>query len=72
MKATFKVPKTKKGWISLGLVIFTLLIGIWPIIHLFNQEILIFGMPLLMFWSIIIIIVTTSVMVIINKIGGVE
>ncbi|SOC40770.1 hypothetical protein SAMN05878391_1109 [Salinicoccus kekensis] len=72
MKATFKLPKTKKGWVSLGLVVFTLLLGIWPVIHLFNQDILIFGMPLLMLWSIVIIIMTTSVMMIINKIGGVE
>jgi len=72
MKATFKLPKSKKGWLSLGLVILTLLLGIWPVIHLFNQEILIFGMPLLMLWSIIIIFITTAVMVIVNKIGGVE
>lgn len=72
MKATFKLPKSKKGWLSLSLVVLTLLLGIWPVIHLFNQEILIFGMPLLMLWSIIIIFITTAVMVIVNKIGGVE
>jgi len=72
MKATFKLPKSKKGWLSLGLVILTLLFGIWPVIHLFNQEILVFGMPLLMLWSTIIIFITTAVMVIVNKIGGVE
>ncbi|WP_080872806.1 hypothetical protein [Oceanobacillus timonensis] len=70
MKATFKLPKTKRGWISVGLIIFVISLGSWPVIHLFDKEIILFGMPLLMVWSIAIILLTTLAMIIIDKIGG--
>ncbi|MEI3597904.1 MULTISPECIES: hypothetical protein [unclassified Oceanobacillus] len=73
MKVTvFKRPKTKKGWFSFGAIIVVLLLGNWPVIPLFNKDILIFGFPLIMLWSIILIFVTTFVMVIINRNGGVD
>ncbi|WP_156290594.1 hypothetical protein [Oceanobacillus salinisoli] len=72
MKATFKRPKTSKGWLSLGLIAFIILLGSWPVIHLFNREVIVFGLPLLMVWSIVLIFLTTFTMLFINKIGGVD
>lgn len=72
MKIKFKYPKTKKGWFSVGLIVIVIALGSWPIIHLFNKNIIILGMPLLMVWSIVLIILTTLAMIIIDKIGGVD
>lgn len=72
MKSTFKHPKTGKGWFSLGLLVFVIMLGSWPIIPFFNKEIIAFGMPLLMTWSVILIIFTSFAMWLINKIGGVK
>ena len=70
MKGTVKVPGTSKGWLSLLLIVFVIFIGGWPVISMLNKPIIIFGMPLLMAWSILIIFLTTFVMWLINKIGG--
>ncbi|ASN04450.1 hypothetical protein [Virgibacillus necropolis] len=72
MKATFRLPNTGKGWISLGLIIFVILLGSWPVIPLLNNETIILGMPILMTWSVIIIFLTTFIMWFINKIGGIK
>ncbi|MBP2077121.1 MULTISPECIES: hypothetical protein [Oceanobacillus] len=72
MKATFKLPKTKKGWFGVSLIAIIILLGGWPIINIFNQEIIVFGLPLIMVWSILIIFLTTFSMAFINKIGGVD
>ncbi|UJL47450.1 hypothetical protein KFZ58_06090 [Virgibacillus sp. NKC19-16] len=72
MKATFKLPKTKKGWFSVCLVAFVIALGSWPIIHLFNKEIIVLGMPLMMLWSIVLIFLTTFSMILIDKIGGAD
>ncbi|TRM12049.1 hypothetical protein FH966_10345 [Lentibacillus cibarius] len=70
MKATFKHPNTKKGWFSVCLIAFVIALGSWSIINLFNKEIIVLGMPLLMVWSIVLILLTTFAMIIIDKIGG--
>ncbi|MGJ9457432.1 hypothetical protein [Oceanobacillus sp. CF4.6] len=72
MKATFKRPKTKKGWLSFSSIVIVILLGSWPVIHLFNKEVIIFGFPLLMLWSMILIFLTTFIMIVINKVGGVD
>lgn len=72
MKSTFKLPKTKKGWFSVLLVVLVIAIGCWPVINFFNKEVLVFGMPLLMFWSILIVFLATLTMVIIDRIGGAD
>lgn len=72
MKNILKLPKKFKGWLCLCLILFVIFIGGWPIIPLLNKPILVLGMPLLMVWSIFIIIVTTLTMIIIDKIGGVD
>lgn len=70
MKATFKLPANKKQWFSLCFIIFTIMLGSWPIISLFNTTTIIFGVPILIVWSIFIIFFTTFVLWLINKIGG--
>ncbi|GGJ42036.1 hypothetical protein [Virgibacillus salexigens] len=72
MKSTFMLPKTRKGWISLALIVFVIILGSWPVIPFFNKETIVFGMPMLMLWSIVIIVITTSTLWFINKIGGVK
>ena len=72
MKATFKHPKTLKGWFSISLITFVIILGSWPVIHLVNKEIIVFGLPLLMVWSIVLIFLTTFSMVLINKIGDAD
>lgn len=72
MKPTFKLPKTGKGWFGLSLIIFDLIIGCWPIILLFNKKTIVFGMPIMMTWSILVIIFTTLTLLVLNKMEGVK
>jgi len=72
MKATFILPKTVKGWFSLGIIIFVILLGSWPVIPLLNNETIVFGMPTLMVWSILLIFLTTFILWFADKIGGVK
>lgn len=72
MKSTFKLPKTGKGWFSVFLIVAVIAIGSWPIINIFDKEVIFFGMPLLMFWSVAIIFITTAVMIFIDFIGGAD
>ncbi|WP_096438651.1 hypothetical protein [Alteribacter populi] len=72
MKATFKLPKTGKEWLSLSLIVFVIILGSWPVIPLINNEMIVFGMPILMTWSILIIFLTTFILWFINKIQGVK
>lgn len=72
MKNTFKLPKTGKGWFSVILIFIVIILGIWPVINIFNKEVIFFGMPLLMFWSVVLIFLTTIVMIFIDYIGGAD
>lgn len=72
MKATFKIPKTGKGWACFALILFTIALGGWPVVPFLNTETLVLGMPIIMVWSIFIIFFTTLVMVFIDKIGGAD
>lgn len=72
VKATFKLPNKGKGWISLGLIVFVIILGSWPVIPLLNNETIILGMPILMTWSVFIIFLTTFIMWFITKIGGIK
>ncbi|HWO78519.1 MAG TPA: hypothetical protein VNM69_21860 [Bacillus sp. (in: firmicutes)] len=72
MKATFKRPKSAKEWLSFSLIVFVILLGSWPVIPIFNKEVIVFGMPLIMTWSVFIIFLTTFIMWLINRIGGVK
>jgi len=72
MKGLFRLPKTTRGWFSLILILLVVFIGGWPIIPLLNKDVIVFGMPLLMVWSILIIFLATFSMWLIEKIGGVD
>ncbi|SDD93761.1 hypothetical protein SAMN04488126_10282 [Bhargavaea beijingensis] len=69
MKATFRTPKTYKGWIGLFAILTVVLLGSWPVIPLLNHEAILFGMPILMFWSVVLIFLTTGVLMALNKMG---
>jgi len=49
-------------------VVGVIVIGLWPVIPLFNSDTIIFGMPVLMVWSVVIVILTTLVMAVCNLI----
>lgn len=69
MKATFRTPKTHKGWIGLFAILTVVILGSWPVIPLVNHETILFGMPILMVWSIILIFLTTGILMALNKMG---
>ncbi|MCM3088312.1 hypothetical protein [Bhargavaea ginsengi] len=69
MKATFRTPKTYKGWIGLFSILIIVLLGSWPVIPLLNHETILFGMPILMVWSVILIFLTTGTLIVLNKMG---
>lgn len=69
MKATFRTPKTNKGWFGLAAILTIVLLGSWPVIPLLNKETILFGMPVLMVWSIVLIILTTGTLMVLNKMG---
>lgn len=70
MDMRLRTPRTARGWISLSIIVVVILAGIWPIIPLFNTDTLIFGMPLLMVWAIVILFISTAAMVIVNRLTG--
>lgn len=69
MKATFRTPRTKKGWFGVIAILTVVLLGSWPVIPLLNQETILFGMPILMVWSVLLIIITTVTLMVLNKMG---
>lgn len=70
MDMRFRSPTTAAGWVSVGIVAAVLILGIWPVVALFNHPTLVFGLPVLMVWSIAILFISTFAMVIINVITG--
>lgn len=70
MDMRFRAPTTTGGWVSLGIIVVSLILGVWPVVVLFDVNVLVLGMPLLMIWSIAILFITTIAMVIINQITG--
>ncbi|WP_216830298.1 hypothetical protein [Alkalihalobacterium elongatum] len=69
MKATFRLPKTPKGWLFLFLIVLNVVLGCWPVILLFNTETIVFGIPFLMFWTYLIVFSTTLTMWLSTKMG---
>ena len=64
------MPTTARGWVSLGIIVLAILLGIWPVIPLFDRDVLVAGLPLLMVWSIAMLGITTLAMVLVNRITG--
>ena len=70
MDMRFRTPTTARGWLSLGVIGIALLLGIWPVIPLFNQNVLVLGLPLILVWSIAMLGITTIAMILVNRITG--
>ena len=70
MNMKFRWPRRRLDWLCFGIIIVVISIGLWPIIPLFNHETLVLGLPLLMVWSIAILVITTAAMVAVNFILG--
>lgn len=63
MKAAVVVrPRTRKQKTVAFLMLVVILCGIVPIIDIFNKPILVLGLPLLMFWSIAVALMTLIVL----------
>ena len=62
-------PTTKNGKIVAFLYLVVILCGIVPIISLVNKPIFVFGMPLLMCWSIAVVLMVVIVLQIAQKLG---
>ena len=70
MNMKVRWPKTGRGWLSLAIIMAVVVVGLWPIVTLFNSPVLILGVPALLFWSIVILFLTTAAMVAVNLILG--
>lgn len=70
MDMRFRTPRTTRGWVSLGIIVVVVLLGIWPAIALFDTNTLLFGIPVLMVWSVAILFIATAAMMIINRLTG--
>ena len=70
MDMRFRTPTTARGWLSLGVIGIALLLGIWPVIPLFNQNVLVLGLPLILVWSVAMLGITTVAMILVNRITG--
>lgn len=69
MKAKFRIPKTNKGWFGLVVISTIVILGIWPVISFFNQELIFLGLPLIMVWSVGLIVITSGTLMVLNKMG---
>ncbi len=58
----FVRPKTTKGKITAVLFLIVILISSVPFINLVNKPVLVLGMPLLMLWSIVIVLLVVVVL----------
>jgi hypothetical protein len=58
----FVRPKTTKGKITALLFLIIILISSVPFINLVNKPVLVLGMPLLMLWSIVIVLLVVVVL----------
>lgn len=68
MKASVMArPRTAKEIIIFILMILTILSVIVPFVNVLNVPTLIFGMPVLMFWSVMIIPITTIILILAYK-----
>jgi hypothetical protein len=69
MRAKVKLPRSRRGWVFVGVFVAVVLLGSWPIIPLFNRNVLVFGMPLLMVWSVAIVFLTSFTMWLSGRMG---
>ncbi|NRB54977.1 MAG: hypothetical protein HRU39_03200 [Salinicola sp.] len=60
-------PATTRGKAVLALFLLVILAGLWPAILLANHAVLILGLPSLAAWSCLIILASTAVMLLANR-----
>ena len=51
MKMGIRWPDSARKWVCFGLVVGVIVIGVWPVIPLFNSDTIIFGIPCLLYTS---------------------
>ncbi|MFG6667037.1 hypothetical protein ACGK9R_07995 [Halomonas sp. HNIBRBA4712] len=68
MRQRFVLPTSRAGWGLLAAFVGLVLAGTWPVIGLFNRVVLLFGLPLMIVWSYVIIFACVAVMLIGNRI----
>lgn len=61
------LPTTTRGKLMLALFTLVILAGLWPAVLLANHAVLILGLPALAAWSCLIIMASTAVMLIANR-----
>lgn len=69
MKAKFRLPQTRLGWLFLVLFVVNIVLGSWPVILLFNQNTIVLGLPLLILWSYVVVFTTVALMWAATKMG---
>lgn len=62
-------PTTKNGKIVAVLYLLVILSAIIPVINLMNKPVFVLGLPLLMFWSIVVVLLVVIVLQIAQKLG---
>lgn len=62
-------PTTRNGKIVALLYLVVILSAIVPVINYVNKPIFVFGMPLVMFWSIAVVLLVVIVLQIAQKLG---
>lgn len=65
-----RLPKTRRDWVFLGLFVLVVILGSWPVIPLFSQNVVVLGMPLLMLWSYVIVFLTCFLMWLSARMGA--
>ncbi|UYF98933.1 MULTISPECIES: hypothetical protein [unclassified Halomonas] len=67
MRRLFVLPTSRAGWGLLAAFIVLVLAGTWPVIGFINQAALVFGLPLMIVWSYVVIFSCVGVMLVGNR-----
>ncbi|WP_252107104.1 MULTISPECIES: hypothetical protein [unclassified Halomonas] len=68
MRHLFVLPTSRAGWVLLAAFVMLVLAGIWPVIGFVNRAALVFGLPLMIVWSYVVIFSCVGVMLVGNHI----
>lgn len=68
MRRLFVLPTSRAGWALLVAFVALVLAGTWPVIGLVNHAVLVFGLPMMIVWSYVIIFSCVGVMLVGNRI----
>lgn len=67
MNHRFILPATFAGRLVLALFVLVILAGLWPAVLVANHAILVLGLPALATWSCLIVLASSGVMLIANR-----